>query len=289
MRVNEQPCAEGEEIMMRAGIVAVMTVTLGVTGGAAHSASGLVYVVTSNQQFGTVDLLTGAFAQIGPNTPEGQANLVWGPDGALFSLTVSGNLEKIDPATGATTVVGQTGLSYNAFSLAAVGGRMYATDFANNVYSIDPGTGAATFIRQTGMPADPAIPFTFNTDGTMNLCDESFYGVAGRLFATFDAFTLNPVTLAITPTVAPVLYEIDPRSGAATAVAPTLLNLGAAVETQGRYYGFRWIPAGFGSMGPEVITEVVSLRLEDGTDGPLAFVDPAAGGITGAAPIRNDN
>src|ERR1017187_9805827 len=35
------------------------------------SAGTLVYVVNGFQQFGTIDLASGAFSQIGPNTPEG--------------------------------------------------------------------------------------------------------------------------------------------------------------------------------------------------------------------------
>src|SRR5215831_41841 len=193
--------------MRRAALTLIVAVLLAATGAAKAHAQRFVYVVTSNQQFGTVDLDTGSFSQIGPNTPEGQANLVWGPDGSLFSLTYSGNLETINPVTGVTTVVGQTGLYFNAFDLAGVRGRLYATDFANNIYSVDPTTGAATMIRATGIPPDPAIPFTVNSDGTINLCDESLYGIAGRLFATFDAFTLDPSTLEKTPVVAPAVYE----------------------------------------------------------------------------------
>src|SRR6516165_6247403 len=229
----------------RAAMAFGVALTVAAAGAEAAPAHRFVYVVTSNQQFGTVNLATGAFYQIGPNTPEGQANLVWGPDGSLFSLTYSGNLEKINPLTGETTVVGQTGLFFNAFDLAEVRGRLYATDFANNLYSVDSGTGAATLIQPTGMPQDPTVPFSVNADGTINLCDESFYGVAGKLYATFDAFTLDPATLAMTTVVAPALYEIDPRSASATPIASTLLNVGAAVEVDGRYYGFQWIPTAF--------------------------------------------
>jgi hypothetical protein len=39
------------------------------------SADLSVYLVSGNQQFGTVDLNTGAYSQIGPGTPEGDS--VW--------------------------------------------------------------------------------------------------------------------------------------------------------------------------------------------------------------------
>jgi len=271
--------------MTRAALTGIFGVLLAVTGMAEGLARSFVYVVTSNQQFGTVNLKTGSFSQIGPNTPEGQANLVWGPDGSLFSLTYSGNLEKINPVTGETTIVGQTGLYFNAFDLAGVRGELFATDFANNIYSVDGRTGAATLIRATGIPPDPSVPFTVNADGTINLCDESFYGVAGRLFATFDSFTLDPSTLTVTPVVAPTLYEINPGTGAAIAVAPTALNVGATVEVAHRFFGFRWVTTGFTDAGPQVSSELVMLDLANGLEQPLLQVDPAAGGITGAAPV----
>jgi hypothetical protein len=61
-----------------------------------------------------------------------------------------------------------------------------------SLYSVDPGTGVATPIAATGMPPDSHIPFTFNDDGTFDLCDESLYGVGGQLYATFDSFAIDP-------------------------------------------------------------------------------------------------
>lgn len=251
---------------------------------ACATAAPIVYVVTQNQQFGTVDLATGAFHQIGTNTPEGQANLVWGPSGSLLSLTYSGNLESINPVTGQTTVIGQTGLGFNAFDLAEVAGKLYATDFANNLYSVNPNTGVATLMGATGMPSDPAVPFTTNSDGTINLCDESLYGVGGTLYATFDSFTLDPNSLSITPTVAPAIYSINPKTGAATFIANTDLNLGASVQVNGKFYAFKWVPTGFTAFGPQIQSMIETLDLSNGGTSFVARVDPSAGGITGAAP-----
>jgi hypothetical protein len=265
----------------RAVVVFLFAVVLLVASAHAQQ----VYVVTSNQQFGTVDLASGAFHQIGANTPEGQANLVWGPQGRLYSLTFSGNLEKIDPATGATSVVGATGLGLNAFDLAGVRGQLFVTDFSNNIYSVNADTGAATLLAATGMPPDPAIPFTFNADGTMNLCDESLYGIGGGLYAIFDSFTLDPGTLAINPTVPAGLYRIDPSSGLATYIAPTDLNLGSMVDVAGNAYAFKWITTAFTDFGPQVRSVATRLDLSSGATIFVSNVDSAAGGITGAAPV----
>ena len=148
-----------------------------------------VYVVTGAQQFGTVDLTTGAFHQIGSGTPEPDANLVHGPNGILYSLgTISGSLVSIDIATGATTVIGPTGLGAIIFDLAEAAGKLYLTDLSNNLYSVNPATGVATLIGPTGIPPDPHVPFTFNPDGTFNLCDETLYGVGRQALCNLRFF-----------------------------------------------------------------------------------------------------
>jgi hypothetical protein len=254
--------------------------------GVNASAQQQVYVVTGQQQFGVVDLGTGVFHQIGPNTPEGQANLVWGPDGNLLSLTYSGNLESINPTTGATKVIGPTGLSFNAFDLAEVNGKLYATDFSNNLYSVDMMSGAATLIGPTGMPPDPSIPFTVNQDGTVNLCDESLYGVNGKLYATFDSFTVDPVTLAITPVVSPNLYVINPATGVATLIGPTMLQVGATVQVNDKYYAFVLGFSGFTEFGPQGSSQLFTLDRQNGETEFKLNVDPSAGVIFGAAPVH---
>ncbi len=254
--------------------------------GASGFAEPWAYVVNGQQQFGVVNLSTGAFQQIGPTTPEGQANLVWGPSGELYSLTYSGNLETIDPRTGETTVVGATGLGYNAFDLAGVRGKLYATDFNNNLYRVDWNTGLATLIGATGMPPDPSIPFTVNADGTWNLCDESFYGANGKIYATFDSFTIDPTTLAITSVVSADLYEIDPETGNARLVAPTSMNLGASLDERGRFYAFHIAVYGFGPFGPEATSQLVTLDRKNGLTKFITNIDAAAGMIFGAAPVR---
>jgi PEP-CTERM motif len=246
------------------------------------SAAPAVYVVNGNSQFGVVNLSSGSFRAIGAPTPEPESNLVWGPNGLLYTLgTISGNLETINPATGMTTVVGSTGLPFfptgisTAFDLAGVNGKLYLTDFSNNLYSVNANTGAATLIGATGMPPDPHIPFTINPDGTINLCDEILYGVGGRLYSTFDSFTADLVSGNVTSVVVPPnLWRIDPSTGSATLIGPTSLNLDGGVEVNGKFYAF--------NLGSP--TQLVTVDLADGSTAFVTNVDPAAGLIFGAAP-----
>lgn len=260
------------------------------------SAAPFVYVVTASQQFGTVDLANGQFQPIGSGTPDGLANLVWW-HGSLVSLATTGadagDLVKINPATGEETIMGQTGLGFNAFDLAKVRGRLYLTDFGNNLYSVDPESGVATPLSATGISPDPNIPFTFNSDGTFNLCDEGLYGIAGKLFAVFDSFAIDPTQTPPTRAheyVSPRVYEVDPFTGATRIVANTDWQLSAIVEVDGRVYAFRSVIDGFDFNFDFPIghAEVVTLNLKTGQTYRVATIDPnlGLGPIFGAAPVR---
>ena len=275
--------------------VSLMSILL----AAPASAAPFVYVVTLSQQFGTIDLANGKFQPIGTRTPDLLSNLVWWKDGSLLTLTTFptlGSLAKIDPATGAETIIGATGLSFNAFDLAKVRGKLYLTDFGNvpfpqNLYSIDPTTGVATRPASTEIPGDPNIPLTFNSDGTFNLCDEGFYGIAGKLYATFDSFAIDPGQTPPTRTheyVSPRLYQIDPFTGATEVVANTDWALSAIVEMDETIYAFRGVTDGFDwDIGlPIGHAELVTLDLKTGKTNKITDLDKSLGAIFGASPVH---
>ncbi len=274
---------------------ALLALTLFTT--AAHAARPqLVYVVTvgaNGPQFGAVDIANGGFLPIGKPAPAQLADLVWWK-GSLLSLAVSdpyaGDLVRINPADGKLTVIGSTGLGYSAFSIAAFGNKLYLTDFSGNLYTVDPKNGGATFLAATGIPPDSVPPFTTNSDGTLNLCDQSFYALGGSLYVTFDAFNIDPATLALdkspsNASVSPALYRIDPTTGAASVVGPTYLQFGATVALDGKFYAFRLTPTGFAGGAPTAFNELYTLSVSTGEAQFLRVIDPEAGIIVGAAPV----
>jgi hypothetical protein len=268
----------------------------------AHAASS-VYVVSITQEFGIVNLDNGSFTPIGNGTPDGLANLVWMPDGALFTLVTTGNqigyLARINPANGketpthAITYQGQP-LGANAFSLAAARGRLYVTDFSNNLYVVDPHTGVANTVGKnggaTGLRADPNVPFSTNADGTLNLCDEGLYEFDGDLYATFDSFALD---LTQTPPVrahdylAPYVWKINPATGAATFLAQTDWQIGAIVQVNGRFYAFKGVLDGSQNGFPIAHTELDSLDINTGKTTKIADLDANLGLVIGAAPVHD--
>jgi len=256
------------------------------------SADSLVYVVsagiTGNGTFGTVDLNTGAFQQIGPGEPDGYFGIAPGPNGSLVSLTYTGNLDSIEPATGVPIRIGPTGLGNcinptpscpptSAYALGGFNGKIYATDYANSIYVVDPATGKTTLLAQnSGIPASPFVLGSSNPDGTLNLGDEAIWQSGGKLYATYDAWVASfgpngPSVVNVD--VAPELYGIDPTTGLATAIGPTALGIGAVVDVNGTDYAF-----------DDPTKQILALDLTNGSTTAVGNFDPAAGVIQGATP-----
>ena len=259
---------------------------------AAFASAQRTYVVSAGLNgsgvFGTVDLTTGAFQQLGPVEPDGYFGLAHGWFGTLVSLTYAGNLVSINPRTGVPTQIGPTGLGAcvtpspscgptSAFSLGDFNGRIYATNFANSIYVLDPGTGAAKLLAEnSGIPPSPFVLGSQNQDGTLNFGDEAIWESCGKFYATYDAWVFDPVTLSVAEiVVAPAMYEIDPRTGRATMVGSTTLGIGGVVEINGKNYAF-----------DDLTGQILELDLKSGSTTPVANFAAAAGVIQGAVPMR---
>ncbi|HEY0778476.1 MAG TPA: PEP-CTERM sorting domain-containing protein [Gemmatirosa sp.] len=211
-----------------------------------------VYVETGNQQFGTIDLATGTFRQIGPTLAVGVQGFAPGPSGAFLTLEFSGNLVTLNRTTGRTAIIGPTGLRdcstptspcgpTSVNTLVGLGGAVYVTDLQNTLYHVDPVTGAATRIGATGMPSVsfvPHAPIPGDLDGSFGIYDQAMFGARGALYATFDAGTLDPTTGAVTPIGVPGLYRIDPRTGATMLVGAIPFGLGGVADVGGTFYAF---------------------------------------------------
>jgi hypothetical protein len=245
---------------------------------ASASAGPLVYTVSINynnftSQFGTMDLTTGSFNQIGSVISDPLGGLMPGSNGKLVSLSLSGNLDSINPATGAVSVIGATGLANLAGVTAELNGTVYATDLYNNFYSVNTTSGLASLIGPTGLPICPSLI------SPVEVSDETLFAANGKLYATFDGINLMDSSL-VDP---PELYQINPLTGVATVVGPTALGLQAALQLNGTVYGLDFNPA-----GPNA---VLSLNL---ANGDTTFLNnyassPVAGGfnafaVTGVSP-----
>jgi len=254
----------------------------------------LVYVLTNNPQtgaagFGAIHLGSGAFVQIGGTLP-GDLGHALAPTqrGSLLSMAFSGKLYSIDPRTGAASVVGATGLSdcttptspcgpKSAVTLGLLDDKYYALDFSQNLYSLNPATGATKLIGPTGMPQINFVPLSIAADGKLLVFDESLFSFRGKLYANFDSGQVDLSNGSETAVIPAALYEIDPRTGHATTIAPTELALLTIVNVNDTVYAFDTIHDRF-----------VTVDVATGRTQAVSNVGAAAGFICGATPANRD-
>jgi hypothetical protein len=230
---------------------------------APSQADVLVYAVSLFGPFGTVDVSTGTFSQIGPALSDPLGGLVLGPHGYL-GVSVSGNLDSLNPATGGVSVIGATGLGSQADTMTILNGTVYETDLSNNIYTINTTTGTAQLIGYTGIPPCPPPPLAG---------DESLFTANGNLYETFD--TVDPSTF--TPIIEPELYRINSVTGQATLIGPTAFMIDAAIDLSGNVYAFT------------ASAQVLSLDPATGSTTFLTNYDPAAAIIGGVAQTPEPN
>jgi hypothetical protein len=210
------------------------------------------YVVTRSDQFGTIDLSTGAFNLLG-NMSQQLSGLGVSGDNLYGGASNTGNLYHVNPTNGDLTLVGSGTINYldtgsTTGGLYAIGGPN-ALGAALSLYSINPTTGAATLIGPTGLSLS-----TTEAD-TIGLSTGS-----GTLY-----FTLGPTSSTAT------LYSLNTTTGAATAIGGTGVDaLGAEVFENGVLY------AGSNFNG----TTADSLYTLNVTTGAGSFVANEAGGAT---------
>ena len=247
----------------------------------------LAYVINIAFEFGRVDLRSGAFLPIGPGLPSDVGDgLVQGAGRSLLSLGFDGKLISIDHVTGQTSVIGDTGLGDCSTPTSPCGlnsanwigifkGHYYVTDFANNLYSLDPKTAATKLIGPTGIPAITFVPFSPNPDGSVNVFGESLFEFHGKFYAYFSTQAVNIATGTYTNLIPGEIYELDPCTAQATAIAPASSNFSALNTINDKVYAF-----------DAILNQVDILDPTTGDTTTVTALDPSAGIIAGAAPVR---
>lgn len=222
---------------------------LGLLAQPSARADSIAYIVTGTDQFGTIDLNTGAFTEIG-NMGQLLAGLGVA-DGNLYGpVNLSNTLYRVNPATGALTAVGTGSLTYTGIGSTTSG--LYGTNCLSgcgvspprDLYSIDPATGAATLIGSTGLGQDSVATGQSSGSGTMYFTNDSN------------------------------LYSLDPTTGAATLIGNTGVSaFGALVFENGVLYG-----------GSYPGTQVYALNTTTGAATFVTNTSGISGGFWGLAP-----
>jgi hypothetical protein len=133
--------------------------------------------------WGTTDLTTGVFTQLGANAGLVGLGEIGGTVYALGFVngTPSNPLYNVNPANGSLTLVGPGSVSIDMFGSTTTG--LYGVGNDLNLYSIDPATGADTLIGPTGLGSFPLF-HGLSTDAGGNL----------YLFADPNMYSLNLLT-----------------------------------------------------------------------------------------------
>jgi hypothetical protein len=150
-----------------------------------------VYMINTAEQFGTINLSTGAFTSLGTTevglTPELLQGL--GETGGVLYGAGGANddtLYSINTANGALTSIGTSGISYAGFGSTLTG--LFGLSTTGNLYSVNPSNGATTEI---GPNVTIGGTLALSTGSSTLFLAEFFNGA-------FNLYTLNTTTGAAT-------------------------------------------------------------------------------------------
>ncbi len=262
-------------------------------------AQSTVYAMTNTGVFGTLNLSSGAFTQLG-NSGVAPA----GMGGFGNSLFIAGfenhTLYLVNPANGSVTAIGNGSLTY--YDLGATPSSLYAIGTDSNLYTINAATGASTLVGPTGLnisgstlglSSNGAVLYLTVDSGSgsvlysVNTTTGAATAIGNTELSRIDAMVYANGLLYAAPRNG-TLYTLNTSTGAATFVA----NTGQIV------WGLALPPFSSGqtSPPPSRLVNVVPCRLVDtrsqnngaGFQGTQTFILPAlaeSGGTNGCAPF----
>ncbi len=199
--------------MLRSAGIAVVGVLLFLGSRPAARADSIAYMLTYSDQFGSLDLNTGVFTQLGtpsqyPLTGLGAAG------GNLYSgLFDTSTLYQMNSANGGLTVIGSGSTLYWNTGSTTTG--LYALDLDGvNLYSVNPATGATTLIGPTGTFLQGLATSLSTGSSTLYYSDGSF------------------------------LYSLNTTTGAATLITSGGPTFGGLVFENGVLWGGAYLGGG---------------------------------------------
>jgi hypothetical protein len=143
---------------------------------ASNAQAGPVYVSRVFNQFGTVDLTTGAYTNIA-TTPVQLDALSFEPNATLYALGADNHLYTVNPTSGALADVGSTGTFFGLNSLAARSdGTLFGEDPFGTLYRLNPATGQGTQVGGSGIFGLHSTGMLAFGPGNSLFSDNSFFG-----------------------------------------------------------------------------------------------------------------
>jgi hypothetical protein len=240
--------------------LAAIAVWAAMSPGAANAGS-VVYVAGSGNEFGTLNLTTGAFTDIGTLNLPANDNIFgmgFGSDGKLYGLDATlptANLYQINTSNADTTLIGPTNPAESAIDATAdASGKMYALSQDTNAifYTMTPGTTGTTttVVGPTGISSTGLM--AVNSSGS-----QIFTGAYDSMTGTTD------------------LYSINPTTGVATLIGDTGFYIINGLFVNGTLYGF-----------DDVTNAIVTINTSTGVGTQVATYSLPSGDVIFASALQ---
>ena len=158
-----------QDLLRIAALAAIIALGASVTPRTAV-ASSTVYVAGSGNEFGTLNLTTGAFTSIGTlNLPSGDQifGMGFGADGNLYGVDNESDAQlfRINPTNATVTDLGAIGMSAIDATMDASGKMFVLSHDANAIfYTLNPPSTATNVVGPTGISSEGL--FAVNAAGT---------------------------------------------------------------------------------------------------------------------------
>ena len=213
------------------------------------AAATTAFVYSATNQFGIVDLSTGAYIAVGsPDVLLSGIASLSGPE--VFGVDYASNLVTLDLATAQTNAVGDVGLPI--ISIEGSRGVLYGQT-TTSLYSINPSSANTSLIGDFGAGFD----FDFAAGA---------FDAAGNLFEVGETVGSSETSL----------YSVNASTGAATLIGPNQALVESILFEHGQLYGFSGVP------GSAAGGSIVSLNTNSGLATFVAQQDPALSEVLGA-------
>jgi hypothetical protein len=240
--------------------LAAIAVWAAMNPGTANAGS-VVYVAGSGNEFGTLNLTTGAFTDIGTLNLPANDNIFgmgFGSDGKLYGLDATlptANLYQINTSNADTTLIGPTNPAESAIDATAdASGKMYALSQDTNAifYTMTPGTTGTTttVVGPTGISSTGLM--AVNSSGS-----QIFTGAYDPMTGTTD------------------LYSINPTTGVATLIGDTGFYIINGLFVNGTLYGF-----------DDVTNAIVTINTSTGVGTQVATYSLPSGDVIFASALQ---
>jgi hypothetical protein len=182
----------------------------------------LAYEVTGTDNFGLLDLNTGAFTLRG-NTGTLLSGLgVAG--GTIYGGTFGGStLYSVNTANGGLTAVGTSGMQY--YGMGSTTSGIYALDPSGNLWSVNPSNAQTTEIGSTGLTLAGIWGVSTNSSGLYVTLNSNVYSIntatgtaalIGNTGLSFGALVSVDGVLYAGANPADQVYQLDTSTGAKT-------------------------------------------------------------------------